>query len=364
MNLLQKMEEEGEEEDDLMKKFEPFTYITEENLRKLVYYFLLKKEDPWVIALVISYLKLELSRQALSMLPIEMQSRVALESLTVRQATREQIEAIDKDVRENVDFVMGGVERLAKMLEESDPNTRKNIIEYLKTQKPDIYEKISKIILTFDGIVNFSDKDMQTLIRSISNEDIAKAVHKADPQLVNRVFANMSQGAVSAIKEIMEYSGDISASQVDEAQMRILDGVKSLEAEGKISFRQQDSQEVYLIDGGELSSGDQRRQKFKEMGGAQPETVPDPAKTAEAGQYLAAGADAYNQGKFQESLQYLEYASSINPGEVSVWQYLGASYYALQRVDEAVAAYERYAALSGDPAVQDWLAGFKQQVGR
>ena len=250
------------------------------------------------------------------------------------------------------------------MLEDSDPATRKNIIEYLKTQKPDIYEKIKRTILTFESLVNFSDKDLQTLIRSISNEDIAKALSKTDPQLVNKIFGNMSQGAVSAIKEIMEYSGEMSAAQVDEAQTRILDGVKSLEAEGKINFRQQDSQEVSIIDGGELSSGDQRRQKFEKMGAVAPEPAQDPAKTAEAAQYLAAGVEMYNQGKLQESLQYLEYASAVNPKETSAWQYLGAAYYALQRVDEAVGAYERYAALSGDPAVGDWLAGFKLQVGR
>ena len=371
MNFLQKSEEETEDEDELMKKFEPFTYITDENLRKLIYYFLLKKEDPWVIALVLSYMKVELSRQALSMLPMELQSRVALESLTVRQATREQIEAIDKEVRENVDFVMGGVESLAKMLEESDPPTRKNIIEYLKTQKPDIYEKIKKIILTFETLTGFSDKDLQTLIRSISNEDIARAISGADPQLVNKLFANMSQGAVSAIKEIMEYSGDISTGQIDEARTKILDAVKALEAEGKINFRQQDSQEVYIIDGGELSSGDQRRKKFESMGAARPaaqEAAPapaaDPAKADEAAQYLAAGANLYNQGRVEESLQYLEYASSANPAEPAVWQYLGGAYYGLGRVDEAVAAYERYAAISGDPAVREWVNGFRQQVGK
>ena len=370
MNFLQKTEEEKEEEDELMKKFTPFTYLNEENLRKLVYFFLLKKEDPWVIALVLSYMKLELSRQALSMLPLEMQSRVALESLTVRQATREQIEAIDKDIRENVDFVMGGIEQLAKMLEDSDSATRKNIIEYLKTQKPDVYEKIKKIVLTFENLINFSEKDLQTLIRSISNEDIAKAVYKADPQLVNKFFVNMSQGAVGAIKEIMEYSGELSAAQIDEAQMKILDTVKSLEAEGKISFRQQNSQEVYIVDSGELSSGDQRRQKLQSIAPGIPEATqpseqaPNPEAVQQAAQYLSAGVEFYNQGKLAESLQYLEYAATLNALDAQTWQYLGTVYYALNRVDEAVRAYERYASLSNDPAVTEWLAGFKQQAGK
>ena len=366
MSFQQKEAEAAEEEDESMKKFEPFTYLNEENLKRLIYLFLLRKEDPWVIAVVLSYIKPDLARQALSMLPVEMQSRVALEALTVRQATREQIDAIDKDIKENVDFVMGGIERLSKMLEDSDPSTRKNIIEYLKTQKPDIYEKVKRIVLMFEDIVNFPDRDMQTIIRSLSNEDIAKAVAKADPAIANKFFANMSQGAVNAIKEIMEYSGEISPTQQDEAQMKILDAVKSLEAEGKINVRQTNSQEVYIIDGAEMSSGDERRRKFESMGAPKAEApaAPEAGQAEQAAQYLAAGVDLYNQGKLPESLQYLEYASSLNGGDAQTWQYLGTVYYALQRVDEAVAAYEKYANLSGDPAATEWLAGFKQQVGR
>jgi flagellar motor switch protein FliG len=366
MNFMQKEEEKKEDEDESMKKFEPFTYLNEENLKRLIYLFLLRKEDPWVIAVVLSYMKPELSRQALSMLPVEMQSRVALEALTVRQATREQIDAIDKDIKENVDFVMGGIERLSKMLEDSDPATRKNIIEYLKTQKPDIYEKVKRIVLMFEDVVNFPDRDMQTIIRSLNNEDVAKALAKADPAIVNKFFSNMSQGAVNAVKEIMEYSGEVATAQQDEAQTKVLDAVKALEAEGKINVRQGNTQEVYLIDGSEMSSGDERRRKFESMAAPkeEPSAGASDEQAAQAQQYLAAGVEFYNQGKLPESLQYLEYASSLNAGDAQTWQYLGSVYYALQRVDEAVAAYEKYAALSGDPAAAEWLSGFKQQVGR
>ena len=370
MNFLQKEEEKKEDEDESMKKFEPFTYLNEENLKRLIYLFLLRKEDPWVIAVVLSYMKPDLSRQALSMLPVEMQSRVALEALTVRQATREQIDAIDKDIKENVDFVMGGIERLAKMLEDSDPATRKNIIEYLKTQKPDIYAKVKRIVMSFEDIVEFADRDMQTVIRALNNEDIARAVVKADPAIANKFFANMSQGAVNAIKEIMEYSANVTQAQQDEAQMKILDAIKSLEAEGKIASRGGNSQEVYIIDGAEMSSGDERRRKFEKLSGpaAAPKEEapagPTAEQAAQAKQYLDAGVNMYNQGQVQECLQYLEYATSLNPNEAATWQYLGAAYYGLQRVDEAVAAYEKYAALSGDPAAAEWLAGFKASVGR
>ena len=364
----QQTEAEKEEEDELMKKFEPFAYVNEENVKRLIYLFLLRKEDPWVIAIVLSYLKPELSRLALSMLSVEMQAKVALDALTVRQATREQIEAIDKDVRENVDFVMGGIERLSKMLEDSDPATRKNIIEYLKTQKPDIYEKVKRTVLMFEDIANFPDRDMQTIIRKLSNEDIAKALAKAEPQITNKFFANMSQGAVNAIKEVMEYAGEVTAGQVEEAQTKILDAIKALEVEGKINVRQQGNQEIYIIDSADMSSGNERMAKFQSISkkAAEPGSpaAVSPESAAQVQQYLAAGTDSYNQGRYEESLQYLEYAASLDPNQAAVQQYLGSSYYALGRTQDALRAYERYAQLSNDPAVTEWLNNFKQQVGQ
>ncbi|MBI4346147.1 MAG: hypothetical protein HY553_04790, partial [Elusimicrobia bacterium] len=138
------------EEDEDMKKFEPFAYINEENLKRLANLFLLRREEPWLIAVVLSYLKPEFARQVLTQLPVELQARVALEALKVRQVTREQVAAIDGDIKESVDFVVGGMERLTQMLEESDSQTRTNILEYLKNEKPAVYERVRKFILTFE----------------------------------------------------------------------------------------------------------------------------------------------------------------------------------------------------------------------
>src|SRR4029077_14626894 len=46
------LEEEKKEGEDDMKKFEPFKYVTEENLKRLAY--LIRKEEPWIIALLLS----------------------------------------------------------------------------------------------------------------------------------------------------------------------------------------------------------------------------------------------------------------------------------------------------------------------
>lgn len=352
MTFMQKEEEKVVEEEE-MKKFEPFTYINEENIKKLVYLFLLRKEDPWVIAVVLSYLKPELSRQVFAMLPLELQSKVAIESLKVKQATREQVEAIDRDIKESVEFVMGGIEQLMKILDEADAQTRKNVLEYLKTNKPEIYEKIKSVMITFEDIISFTDRDVQTIVRSISQEDLARALKFASPQIVEKFFKNMSSGAQDSLKEVMEYLGEVSPQQADEAQMKILDTIKTLEAEGKISsYRRNEQGLIYILDS-DVSSID-RQQRIEKASTQQ---------KIDLQQYFDAGVELYNQQRYEEAEGYFRYIVEVEPNNSLAWQYLGSVYYAIGRYQEAVDAYQKYVDLSGDNEFSKWLSEFKKSMG-
>lgn len=352
MRFIQKEEEPPPPpEEEEMKKFEPFNYINEENIKRLVYLFLLRKEDPWIIAVVLSYLKPELAKQAFAMLPLELQSRVAIESLKVKQATREQIEAIDRDIKENVEFVMGGIEQLMRILEEADAQTRKNVLEYLKNQRPDIYDKIKSVMLSFEDLINFTDKDIQTVIRSVSQEDIAKALKNASPDIVEKFFKNMSAGARESIREVMEYMGEITQQQSDEAQMKILDTIKMLEAEGKIlSYRRNDQGLIYILDSSDVSSI-RREKKIESISNINLE------------EYLNAGVEAYNSQDFDKAEEYFRYVLDRDPNNYLAWQYLGSLYYAKGMYSEAIQAYQKYVDLTGDSEFSKWLDEFKKQLG-
>ena len=224
-------------EDESMKKFEPFSYINETNLKRLANLFLLRREEPWLIAVVLSYLKPDFARQVLSGLPVGLQTKVALEALKVRQVTREQVQAIDAEVKENIDFVVGGVERLIHLIEESDPATRNNILESLQNEKPVVYEYVRKAILLFDDIAGFPDREMQTVVRELKTETMSRALQGASPEVVNKFFANMSAGAGSLLKESMEYTKGVTPAQTEEQRGKIMDKVKAMEKEGKITVR-------------------------------------------------------------------------------------------------------------------------------
>jgi tetratricopeptide (TPR) repeat protein len=374
-----------EEDEDAMKKFEPFTYITEENFKRLGNLFLVRQDEPWLIAVVLSYLRPELARATLTSLPVELQAKVAVEALKIRQVTREQLMAIDADVKESVDFVVGGMERLTQLLDEADTQTRANILDYLKNEKPEVYRRVRGFILTFEDVVTFPDRDMQTIVRELKTESMAKALQGAAPEVLNKFLGNMSTGAASLLKEQIEYSQGLTPAQIEEERSKIMDVVKVLEKEGKVNVRQgrgdafSGFHEEVASDRGETYEPRTRAAEqavAQLLGGGSPAPAgapapaaaapaPAPATPAQAPQaqpYVAAGVQSHDAGQFAQAAQYLEYALSLDGSLWQARQYLGNCYVQLGRVPEAIAQFEAVLAVNPDPGLRQWVDGMKAQT--
>ena len=365
------------EEEEEMKKFEPFAYINEESLKRLANLFLLRREEPWLIATVLSYLKPEYARQVLTALPVELQCKVALEALKVRQVTREQIHAIDQDIKENVDFVVGGIERLTRMLEEADNQTRLNILEYLKNQKPVVYEHVRRAVLLFDDIAEFPDRDMQAVVRALKAEDMAKALQGAPPEVVNKFFNNMSANAASLLKEQMEYTRDMTPAQIEEERAKIMAQIKAMEKDGKIKVRGEGGeaggfQEVLATEEVRLPKLGAKPGSASEKGedDALPGALPDLAKPvrkaeldpAAAESYFQSGMQFHEAGKYDEAVRSFRQAIEHNPELWNAYQYIGTDLYQMGRASEAVIYFEKLLEHSPDPQLAAWVESVKSQL--
>jgi tetratricopeptide (TPR) repeat protein len=381
----------SEEDEDAMKKFEPFTYITEENFKRLANLFLVRQDEPWLVTVVLSYLKPEIARATLTLLPVELQAKIAIEALKIRQVTREQLMAIDADVKESVDFVVGGMERLTQMLDEADTLTRANILEYLKNEKPDVYQRVRKFILTFEDAVTFPDRDMQTIVRELKTESMAKALQGAAPDVVNKFLSNMSAGAASLLKESIEYATGLTPVQIEEERSKIMDVVKVLEKEGKVNVRQSRGD---AFSGFHEEVANDRLEKYAPRtraaeqavatllgsgGGATgapvaaaaqpampalpaPAQAVSPAQAEAAKPYVQAGIQYHDAGRFQEAAQYLEYALSQDGTQWQGRQYLANCYVQLGRAAEAIAQFEQVLMVNPDPGLRQWVDGMKAQA--
>ncbi|MEW6040434.1 MAG: FliG C-terminal domain-containing protein [Elusimicrobiota bacterium] len=332
-----KKEEKEKEEEE---KYKPFEYINDENYKKLIY--LLSKEPPEVAAMVISYLKPEYVREILINLPPEKQASLALNLATVRQTTQRRVMDIDADIKQKIDFLVGGLDHVMKIINDVDRETQMNILEYFKNEKPDFYEQIRQEIILFEDVVNFPDVAMQLIIRELKIDNLSVALKDAPQEVVNKFLANMSTGAQSLVKEEMQYGKAVSPEQVQEERKKIVAVIKRLETEGKIAIREKAKQKIYL-----------GIEEIESIGG-------DLAGTAEgASEYFNQGSALLEEGRYDDAIPYFEYCLQLEPSNPQFWQYLANAQYSAGRFDEALASFEK--ALELEPENEE-LKAFVAQV--
>jgi flagellar motor switch protein FliG len=331
------------------KKYRPFHYIDDENLKRLIY--LIRKEPARNIALVISYLKPEHVKEILLSLNPETQSRVAIEMATIRQMTKEQVLKIDNDIKEKIDFLIGGIEHLLKVLDQVDNVTRDGILDYLQNEKPELYDRVRKFILKFDDIKGFSDQAMQVVLNNPDLKNsalLARALKDAPQDVVNKFFANMSTNAVQLVKEEMQYTQALNPNQIEEERKKILDVVRKLEDDGKIFVREKPKSSV--LEGEEVLSDDSSGSE---------------AASGPASEYYQAGVAAHDAGNFEDAISYLEYALSLDDKLTDAHNYLAAAYYALGRYDDALARYEIVLSMNpGDSELSSFVEQLRMQTSR
>jgi len=355
-----KTEEELKEEEEAMKKFEPFTYVSEQNLKGLAY--LLRKEEPWIIALVLSYLKPEFAKEVFASMPPELQARVAVETATIRQTSLEQVMSIDEYVKKKIDFVLGGIENLLKILNEADKATRENILDYLRNEKPQLYERVREEVILFEDLLKFPDTAIQGIVREVGTESLSRALRGASPEYMNKFFVNMSAGAAALLKESMDYGRPLTPDQIEEERKNLMDLVTKLEKDGKISTRKK--RKTGILEG-EEAADDSEPLHFNTGPAAAPKPAPaaaasDPAKAQE---FFQTGAGLYEQGNYAEAIQNFHFAIQAQATFWQAYQYLGAAYSAQGMMNQAAGAYERMLELNPDEALNAWVANWKAESG-
>jgi len=99
----------------------------------------------------------------------------------------------------------------------------------------------------FEDIINIQDKDIQKILKEVDRKDLALSLKVTDEKLKEKIFSNMSERAADLLKEELQFMGMVKLKEVELAQGKIIDVVKSLEETGEISLNLQGGkEEVYV----------------------------------------------------------------------------------------------------------------------
>jgi flagellar motor switch protein FliG len=201
----------------------------------------LQKEHPQTIALILSHLPPDQTATVLTELPEEIRADVIYRISTlgkISPALLTEVEGIvdtmiESGMSENIRQT-GGTRAVANILNKCNNTVARFLIESLEQQSPDIALEVKRLMFLFEDIIYIDDRGIQRILREIDKKDLALALKVADEKLKDKVFKNMSERAVSLIKEELNFMGPVRLREVEQAQMRIVDIVKQLEEREEI----------------------------------------------------------------------------------------------------------------------------------
>jgi len=201
----------------------------------------LQNEHPQTIALVMAYLEPDQAAIVMSGLAPESQAdvakRIAMMDRTSPDIIREVERVLEKKLSAmlNQDFTTaGGIPAVVEVLNRVDRTTEKAIIETLEMDNPELAEEIKKLMFVFEDIVLLDDRSLQMVLREVDTKDLSLAMKATPQEVADKIYKNMSKRAADMLREELEYMGPVKIRDVEEAQMKVVNIIRTLEDKGDI----------------------------------------------------------------------------------------------------------------------------------
>ena len=217
----------------------PFEFLRKTDPSQLLNF--LQNEPPQTIALVMAYLSPDQAGIVMSGLSIDMQADVAKRIALMDRTSPDVIREIEKVLEKKLsslstqDFtIAGGVPTVVEILNRVDRSTERAIIESLEVDNPELAEEIKQLMFVFEDIILLDDRSVQLVVREVDTKELALAMKATNEEVTAKIYKNMSKRAADMLKEEISYMGPVKIRDVEEAQTKIVNIIRTLEDRGEI----------------------------------------------------------------------------------------------------------------------------------
>ena len=217
------------------------------NVNESVFANYLKNEYPQTVAVVLSKISHEHASRVLGKLPESFAMEVVMRMLRMETVQREVLDQIESTLRNEFMANLSATsqadshEMMAEIFNSLDRSTENRFMTLLEERNRDSADKIKALMFTFEDLVRLDPSGVQTLLRTANKDKLGTALKGASDTLKDLFFDNMSERAAKILREDMDAMGPVRLSDVDEAQLEMVNTAKQLAEQG----------EIILSDGGE-----------------------------------------------------------------------------------------------------------------
>ena len=206
----------------------------------------LKNEYPQTVAVILAKIGQVHAAKVLATLPENFSLEVVMRML--------RMEAVDKEVEKDVERVLrtefmsnlarsnrrDSHELMADIFNNLDRSTQARFFNALAERSKDSAEKIRALMFTFDDLIKLDAAGVQTLMRTVEKDKMTMALKGGSDEMKELFFSNMSERASKLMKEDMTAMGPVRLSEVEQAQLVMVQATKDLIDRGEIVMTSSD----------------------------------------------------------------------------------------------------------------------------
>jgi flagellar motor switch protein FliG len=202
-----------------------------------------KGEHPQIIATILAQLGSQHAADIMTRFPTELQVAVAVRLARLEEvpetALKELDAIVDQQTQETIALRtarLGGIRVAADVLSRLPSAVEAAVLDAIRSEDDSLGEQIQDALLVFENLLKVDDRGIQTILREIQSDTLAKALKGADTAIRELVFRNMSKRAGELLRDDLAVSGPVKLSEVEEAQKEILTVALRLAEDGQVVF--------------------------------------------------------------------------------------------------------------------------------
>lgn len=216
---------------------------------------LLDHELPQTVALVLAHLSPEAGSSVLSDADSQRRTDVATCMATMGQPSPDAVAVVSDVLRSRLGGAaaaagsrraVGGVQPLVDIINRSDVTVERELLAELAERDQELAEEVKARLLTFADIVRFDARDVQLILRGIEATTLALALKGASTEVEDLIRANITERATEILDEELSTLGPVRLSQVEEARAEIVQQIRALESQEKITIARMEEDTLVL----------------------------------------------------------------------------------------------------------------------
>lgn len=200
-----------------------------------------KNDHDQVLAVVLSQLSSDFSKEILSLLEPEKRSKILQRISTIKNVDLEFLKNLDETLKAKISSSsdpsgFNGPQIAANILSLFPEEESKNFMTDMEKDCKPVLEKIKQYYLTFSDLILLDNDTLQKILATVDPQVLAQAICKSSQETIDKCFSVITKRAVTLIEEELKSLENALPAVVQHARQIIIKNARQLESERKIDL--------------------------------------------------------------------------------------------------------------------------------